>query len=141
MMATLTIQIVRPDKRLYEGECSSAVLVTRTGEMGIYPGHAAEICALGEGVMRYVAAGGDDDGKTLRVAVSGGYAEVANDRIVVIADHAHNTASIKVDEITQLRDEAQASLDALPEGDHRRGFPASKVRWYSLLLSEAEKSK
>jgi F0F1-type ATP synthase epsilon subunit len=37
-MATLTCRIVRPDKELFEGEATSVVLVTRTGEMGVLLG-------------------------------------------------------------------------------------------------------
>ena len=44
---TITCQIVRPDRLLYEGQVESLVLVARTGEIGVWPGHASEIVALG----------------------------------------------------------------------------------------------
>ena len=51
-MAELNVQFVRPDRALYEGPAASLVLVSYAGELGVYPGHAAEIVALGDGVVR-----------------------------------------------------------------------------------------
>ena len=51
-MGQITCQFVRPDRLLYEGEIASLVLVTPTGELGVWPGHAPEIVALGNGVVR-----------------------------------------------------------------------------------------
>ena len=50
-MAYLTCKFVRPDKQLFEGKCASMTLVTYSGELGVLPGHASEICALGDGVV------------------------------------------------------------------------------------------
>jgi F-type H+-transporting ATPase subunit epsilon len=71
-MATITCQFVRPDRLLYEGEVASMVLVTATGELGVWPGHAPEICALGNGVVRLntVSTAGVP-GETTEVIISG----------------------------------------------------------------------
>ena len=55
-MGYLTCKFVRPDKQLFEGKCASMTLVTYSGELGVLPGHASEICALGDGVVRIKAA-------------------------------------------------------------------------------------
>ena len=39
-MAYLTCKLVRPDRLLFEGPVASMVLVTYTGELGVWPGHA-----------------------------------------------------------------------------------------------------
>ena len=85
-MDTLTCQIVRPDKLLYEGEATSVILAARAGELGIYPKHGAEISALGDGVMRINLPGGEQR----RVVIMGGYAEIANDVLIVLATHARH---------------------------------------------------
>ena len=51
-MAELTCQFVRPDKLLYEGTVESLILASADGEYGVWPGHAPEIIALGDGVVR-----------------------------------------------------------------------------------------
>ena len=50
-MAELTCQFVRPDKLLYEGTVKSLILASSDGEYGVWPGHAPEIIALGDGVV------------------------------------------------------------------------------------------
>lgn len=136
-MAYLTCKFVRPDKQLYEGKADHMILVTYTGELGVWPGHASEICALGDGVVR-IHRLQEDGGGERDVVVSGGYAEIHNDTVVVIADHARRTDDIEVDVVQQTRDEAQAHRDALPEGDHNRAYYENKMAWCDLLLHTAQ---
>ena len=51
-MAELNCQFVRPDRLLFEGPVANLVLVTYAGELGVWPGHAPEVVALGDGVVR-----------------------------------------------------------------------------------------
>lgn len=135
-MADLTVKFVRPDKQLYEGKAAHVVLVTYTGELGVWPGHASEICALGDGIVRITRtaeAGGGETG----VVVSGGYAEIHNDTVVVIANHARRCDDIEVEVVQETRDEAQEHRDALPEGDHNRAYYENKMAWCDLLLKVA----
>ena len=136
-MATLTCRIVRPDKLMYEGEIASIVLIAKTGELGVYPGHASEICALGDGVMRITHT--QEKGGDLRgIIVSGGYAEIANDTVVVIADHARAVDDIDPERVKEVYDEAKEQRDALKEGDHARVFYQNKMDWCDLLLKNAQ---
>ena len=86
-MAQITCRFVRPDKLLYEGPVASLVLATHTGELGVWPGHASEICALGEGVVRLTLLP-EDGGGLVKVLIAGGYAEISNDTVIILADHA-----------------------------------------------------
>ena len=136
-MASLTIQFVRPDRLLYEGEAASIVLATPAGELGIWPGHAPLICALGNGVVR-VNKREEDGGGTRHVVVSGGYAEVDDDTVIVLADHARRTDDIEADIVLQTLEAARADRDALDEDDLRRAYYENKMEWCNLLLQHAE---
>ena len=132
-MAYLTCKFVRPDKQLYEGRVASVVLITHSGEMGIWPSHAPEICALGDGVVRLN--GLEEDGGELHtVLVSGGYAEVVDDMVVITADHARNTNDIDIVAAEETRQKAIRARDEFPEGDHRRAYYENKIHWCDLLL-------
>lgn len=137
-MASITCQFVRPDRLLYEGEVASVVLVTPTGELGVWPGHAPEICALGDGVVRLntIPAPGTSP-ETVKVIISGGYVEITPDRVIVLADHARRSDDIEVDVVNETRGKAVASRDALPEGDGRRAYYDNKIAWCDLLLQHA----
>ncbi len=139
-MANLTVQIVRPDKLVYEGTMAHAILVTPTGELGVWPGHSAMICALGDGVVRLTRP--DERGGGVRkVVISGGYAEVKDDVVIVLADHARLADDIEPEVVRQTMEEAQRHRDALPEGDHRRAYFQNKIHWCQLLLEQSDKAK
>ena len=138
-MGYLTCKFVRPDKQIFEGKVASVVLATYTGELGILPGHASEICALGNGVVRMNLLP-EDGGGVRRVVVSGGYAEVHKNTVVVIADHARREDDIEPNVVLATRKAAEESRDALPEDDHQRAYYENKIAWCNQLLAQAEKA-
>lgn len=138
-MAELTCQFVRPDRQVFKGAVASLVLVTYAGELGVWPGHAAEIVALGDGVVRITRTPADGGGE-YDVVVSGGYAEIENDEVIILADHARRVDDIDPDVVRRTRDEAIDLLESIEEGDHRRAYYDSKIRWCNLLLKQAKGS-
>ncbi len=135
-MAELNCQFVRPDRSLFEGPVASLVLVTYAGELGVWPGHAPEIVALGDGVVR-LRQRPEDGGKEYDVVVSGGYAEIDDDGVIILADHARRIDDIDPDVVRATRDEAIARLDDVSDGDHRRAYYENKISWCNLLLKQA----
>lgn len=136
-MAELNCQFVRPDRLLFDGPVANLVLVTYAGELGVWPGHAPEIVALGDGVVR-MRARQEDGGHEYDVVVSGGYAEIDNDGVIILADHARRTDDIDPEVVRRTRDEAIEALDEIGEGDHRAAYYERKIRWCNLLLKHAE---
>lgn len=132
----INCQFVRPDKLLFQGDVNSLVLVAESGELGVWPGHAPTIVALGNGVVRLHLPQGDGGGE-VQIIVSGGYAEVSNNTVTVLANHARRSDDIEADVVQRTKDAAIANRDALPKGDHRRAYYDDKVAWCDLLLSHA----
>ncbi len=137
-MAELTCQIVRPDRLLYEDVVDHVVLVAYTGEVGVWPDHASEILALGDGVMR-VTQRGSEGGGVIKIAISGGYAEIANNKVIVLADNAARLDEVDVAEVNAQRKQAVSDRDALSEDDHRRAYYENKIAWCDLLLGQVNK--
>lgn len=138
-MAHLTYQIVRPDKLMKEGEANAVILVTRSGELGVLPGHAQEICALGDGVVR-IEHEPDEKGETVNyIVISGGYAEITGTEVILLADHARNIDDIEPSVVEKTRQEAQEELSRISEGDSRRAYFDSKIAWCDLLLAENDR--
>lgn len=138
-MAKISYQIVRPDKLMHEGEATSIVLVTKSGELGVLPGHAREICALGDGIVRIMHEPDDTGATQSRVVVSGGYAEITGDMVIVLADHARDVDDIDPKVVSDTRAQAEEELSKLPAGDSRRAYFDSKIVWCDLLLAEEQK--
>ena len=135
-MAKITCQFVRPDRLLFEGDVASMVLVTPTGELGVWPGLSPMICALGNGMVRLHRLP-ENGGGTVEVIVSGGYAEITPDQVIVLADHARRADDIEPDVVRETRGKAMASRDALPANDSRRAYYDNKIAWCDLLLQHA----
>lgn len=136
-MAHITCQFVRPDRLLFEGDVASMVLVTPNGELGIWPGHAPLICALGDGVVR-IHRLPENGGGMVKVIISGGYAEITPDQVIILADHARRSDDIEPAVVEETRGIAMAARDALPEGDNRRAYYDNKIAWCDLLLKHAQ---
>src|SRR3954451_24388304 len=79
----LTLEIVTPEARVYSDTIETVVIPTVEGEVGILPGHIPLLTQVEHGELRAMK-----DGQTKSLAVSGGFAEVEDDRVHILAEHA-----------------------------------------------------
>jgi F-type H+-transporting ATPase subunit epsilon len=78
----LTLEIISPEKLLLSRPVDMVVIPGTEGDLGILPGHARLITGLRGGLVDIYEAGRVTD----RLFVSGGFAEVTQDRCSVLAD-------------------------------------------------------
>ena len=84
MDGRLTLTVVTPERAVVPGAlCDEVTLPGLEGEMGILPAHTPLIALLGIGIVTF-----RDGAKRTSVAVRGGFAEIANDAVRVLADEA-----------------------------------------------------
>jgi len=88
-MPTL-LEIVSPDRLLLSQPVDMAVIPAAEGEMGVLPGHSPMIVLLRGGTI-VLHEGGKP---TARLYVSGGFAEITQDRCTVLADEAVPVAEV-----------------------------------------------
>ena len=81
-MATMQVDVVAPDRRLYSGEASEVYARSQEGEIGILPGHQPALLALQPGTPVRIKGDGGDESFTL----SGGFLEFRDNRLTVLAD-------------------------------------------------------
>ena len=79
----LTVSVVSPERTLYEGEAESIVAPAFDGQVGILTNHAPMLTLLGTGELRLKASGGER-----KFTVSGGFLEVADNRVRVVTERA-----------------------------------------------------
>jgi len=83
------LQVVIPERELFDGEVEAIQLPGAEGQLGILPGHAAVITLLAEGELH--AMRGDE---VYRFAIHGGFAQIEGDRVIVLADSAEQAEGI-----------------------------------------------
>lgn len=94
MPTPFIVDIVTPDRVIIENqEAVSLVAPGVEGYLGILAHHAPLVTQLGVGELRYKT----DEGDEARVAVSGGFLQVANNRVTVMADAAERAQDIDVE--------------------------------------------
>ena len=89
MADQLQLEVVTPERRLLSEQVNSVTVPGRGGELGILPGHAPLISELQTGVLSY-----NEDGTTFQLHVSGGFVEVNDDRVSVLAEVAERPEEI-----------------------------------------------
>ena len=81
MADQLQLEIATPEKQVLRQAVEYAHIPGKDGYMGILPGHAALLSELGEGELSFTVSG-----KTESFQISGGYVEVRDDHVRVLAD-------------------------------------------------------
>lgn len=90
-MATIKLEIVSPDKVVYENDISMLIVRSTGGELGILPHHAPLVAGLVPHAMR-IRLGADRDEQL--IAVAGGFMEVTPEKITVLATAAEQPIDI-----------------------------------------------
>ena len=103
----LKLEIVTPEKKVFDETVDSVTVPTASGEAGILPNHAPLISALKPGILSYTL-----NGTTERLAVSGGFVEVSSNSVSVLTDTAEVASEIDAEAARAERDAAEKALAA-----------------------------
>ena len=121
-MSTFNLKVVAPAGQVLDQEVEFAVLPSEEGELGILANHAPLIASLEAGIIRYT-----EEGKEKKLAVSGGFVEVVNNKVSVLANAAEKAENIDVDRALAAKERAQERLkEKTPDIDVLRAEMALK---------------
>src|SRR5687767_13532802 len=101
----LEVSIVTPEREVWSGEASFVVARAAGGEIGVLPGHAPFLGSLTHARLKI-----EHEGGPTFFAVHGGFIEVFEDRVTVLAPVSEEASEIDTSRAQQARDEAEASL-------------------------------
>lgn len=108
-MKTLQLEIVTPDGPTFKGAVESIVFPAWEGQLGVLPGHEAQVALMKPGALRFSAGGKDE-----WLAVSGGFAQIAPDKVVILAETAEMAEAIDKSRAKAKADQKQHELTATP---------------------------
>ena len=112
MADRLTLELATPMRLLLAESVDEVVAPGSEGYFGVLPGHAPFLTTLGIGLVTYKI-GREEH----HVVVSGGFAEVRNDKVIILADTAERPDEIDVERAERARQRAESRLLGRTEDD------------------------
>jgi F-type H+-transporting ATPase subunit epsilon len=106
-MAQIELEVITPERRVLTESVNMVTVPGLGGELGILPGHTPLISQLQTGVLSYV-----QDGKTHQLHVSGGFIEVRDDKVSVIAEVAERPEEIDAARARLAREHVEKQLSS-----------------------------
>jgi F-type H+-transporting ATPase subunit epsilon len=106
-MAKLRVQVVTAEREVLAlDDVDMVVAPGSEGVVGILPRHAPLLTTLAPGSIRIKKNGEEDE-----LSVGGGFLQVANDRVLVLADVAERADELDAAQAEAARQRAQQALD------------------------------
>lgn len=87
----MRLRVVTPEGAKIEAQVTSVTAPGSAGELGILPGHVPLLTSLTIGKLSFVTGG-----KTVHLAVNGGFMEVHDDDVIVVTETAEEPDAIDV---------------------------------------------
>jgi F-type H+-transporting ATPase subunit epsilon len=104
-MSTMRLEIVTPERKVYEKDVNMVVVKGVMGELGILPNHIPLVTPLKVAPVKAKI-----DGKEEFIAVHGGFMEVRKDKVVILAESAEMGSDIDVSRARLAKERAERRL-------------------------------
>lgn len=102
---SLLLEVITPEKVILKEEVDEIVVQTTTGEITILPNHEDLLTKLKEGEMLI-----KKHGKITYFALTGGFLEVSQNKVNILADYAIRAEDIEIAKAEEAKERAQKKL-------------------------------
>jgi len=102
---SIKFEVVTPEKVVFSADIDYVVVPAALGYLGVLPNHAPLVTALDIGVIKF-----KQEGKTKKMAISGGFMEVINNKAVVLADTAEMGEKINLSRAEEAKERARMRI-------------------------------
>ncbi|MDE6731267.1 MAG: ATP synthase F1 subunit epsilon [Oscillospiraceae bacterium] len=106
-MTPFKLQIITPEKTVFDGETEQIIVRTTVGDVGILNGHEPYCAAVSIGQMRIMI-----DGTFRRAATSGGIIKVSKEKTTVLVQTCEWSDEIDVERANAAKAAAEERLKA-----------------------------
>lgn len=139
MADTLMCKIVTPVKAVFSEGASYVGLPGEIGGFGVMRGHEPLVSGLIPGVVRVTTQGGSKE-REERFVISGGYAEIKDNEVIVLADNATSLADVDVAAARGELADVEAHLAGVADDDPDKAYYQDQKAWLELLIASASPS-
>jgi F-type H+-transporting ATPase subunit epsilon len=130
----LTLDIVTPERRVLSVTCDEVRAPGALGGFGIRRGHTSFMSALEPGRLTYLEGGHEH-----AFAIGGGFLQVADDKVLVLADSAEASADIDLERAQRALVDAREKLKKLTVDDRNHAEEEARVRRATARIAIAGK--
>lgn len=123
------LTIVTPEKKLYDDEVSEVIVPTTNGHIAILPHHVNLLTQVAPGEMTIKA-----EKREHTLAITGGYLEINNNTINILADYAIRTEDIEVEKVLEAQKRAEEVLKKTRENVTERDFANAEAELRRSIL-------
>jgi F-type H+-transporting ATPase subunit epsilon len=114
---TFNFEIISPQKVVYKEEIDEVILPTTSGQLAILPNHAALMSQVSSGEVIV-----KKNGKEFYLAVSGGFLDVNNNNVSILADYAVRSEEIEVAHAIEAQKRAENLIKESTEKMSKKDF-------------------
>jgi F-type H+-transporting ATPase subunit epsilon len=132
------LSIVTPQKAIYDGDISSLTAPTATGEITILPEHINLLTQLVPGELTIKS-----DKTTQYMGITGGFLELNNDSITILADFAVPSEHVAVEKVIEAQQRAEELKKRMQENlsEEDMAIAAGELRRSLMELHVAQRKR
>jgi F-type H+-transporting ATPase subunit epsilon len=134
MADKIRLRVVTPSRLLLDDVVDEVTAPGALGEFGVLPNHIAFLTLLVPGEMSY-----KEGTARYYLAISGGYAEVLDNVMTVLAPAAEFAGEINTDRARQAKESAEKRMAELNYEDKEFNSAATALEWANARLQVAGK--
>lgn len=112
MADELLLEIVTPEKTVFNGKIEEVTIPGVEGEFGVLLGHESLLSSLKFGELNYTK-----EGKKSYYAVNTGYAEVTAQKVTILVESAERSDAIDEERARRAKEKAEQNLAKMSKDD------------------------
>jgi len=133
MADNLHFELVSPERLLRSGDVHMVVVPGTEGDFGVLAGHAPFMSTIRPGAIEVYESASSP---ATRIFIDGGFAEVNDSGLTILAENAIPVAEIKADEVSKKLSDAREDV-RLAKTDIERTVAEKQVARYEAMQAVA----
>lgn len=133
MADNLHFELVSPERLLRSGDVHMVVVPGAEGDFGVLAGHAPFMSTIRPGAIEVYETASSP---ATRIFIDGGFAEVNDSGLTILAENAVPVAEIKADEVSKRLSDAREDV-RLAKSDVERAVAEKQVARYEAMQAAA----
>ncbi|MFH1282455.1 MAG: ATP synthase F1 subunit epsilon [bacterium] len=136
-MNLINLEIITPEKIIFEKQVESLIIPSYGGKLGILPGHTEMVVQIIPGELSFTIQGNKD-----YFALGGGYGEITQKRVRLFVEEANLVDEIDIERVNQQTQQAKAKIKSIANQDDLiKAEAALKVAISKLKIAKHRKQK